>query len=366
MGLTSDHDGAPEHAARSARTDRSWTLGELTARFDLQLLRGTAATEIRGVCALAPGKPGHLAYAGSHEHVGALQATTAAAVIVPSILAEQVAPTVAVLVAAEPQLLFARVARLFEPQPLTTGIHSAAVVHPDATLGADVTIGAHAVIGAGCVLGAGTRIGANTVIDERVSIGAGGLIGPNVSIGRGVRIGARVRIEASAVIGGRGFGLVHNGTGWEAIPQLGSVVLGDDVEIGAATTIDRGALDDTELGDDVHVDNQVQIGHNCKIGAHTVIAGSAGIAGSCVIGSNCMIGGAVCVGDHVHIVDHVMITGASQVAASIDAPGVWSSTLRAMPAGQWRRLLARFRKLGDYEQRLKRIEHEFDGPQQQD
>lgn len=337
-----------------------WTLGGLARRFGLQLAAepaGAADVAIRGMCSLENGKADGLAYAdGRTRRRQALRTTAAAAVVVPPELADD-APVPA-LIDGQPRLAFARIAALFEYHPAADGVHSAAVVHAAATLGANVTVGAHAVIAAGCVIGAGTRVGANTVIGERVSVGENGLIGSNVSIGHDVRMGARVRIEANAVIGARGFGLVHNGRAWEPVPQLGGVVLGDDVEVGAGSCIDRGALDDTVIGDDVHIDNLVQIGHNSTVGAHTVIAGSAGVAGSCRIGSNCMIGGAVSIGDHVHIVDRVMITGASQVATDITEPGVWSSTLRTMPAGQWRRLLARFRRLGQTEQRLKRLERQ--------
>lgn len=341
-----------------------WTLGELARRFDLELVAGSNDTVVRGVCSLEHGSAERLAYADGKAHLAALQTTDAGAVIVPAELAEQ-APRAA-LVAATPQLSFARIAALFDYCPVANGIHPTAIVHPDAHIGEGVDIGPNVVIGAESVIGASTRIGANTVIGDQVIIGESGRIGTNVSMGHRVRIGARVQIEPNAVIGARGFGLVHNGSGWESIPQLGSVVLGDDVEVGASTTIDRGALDDTVICDDVRIDNQVQIGHNCKIGAHTVIAGDTGIAGSCNIGANCMLGGAIAVNDHVNIVDNVMITGASQVAHDIDDAGVWSSTFRAMPAGQWRRLLARFRKLGHLDQRLKRLENRFDSREQQD
>lgn len=344
--------------------DRVWTLGALARRFELQRVAGAAETPIVGVCSLADGDATRLAYAGDNAQRAALRATAAGAVIVPAELADQ-APAAA-LVAAQPQLAFARIAALFEYAPASAGIDPSAVVHPDARMGADVVIGAHAVIGAGCVVGAGTRIDANTVLGDHVRVGEGGLIGSNVSIGHHVRIGAHVRIEPNVVIGARGFGLVHNGGGWEPIPQLGAVVLGDDVEVGASSTIDRGALGDTRIGDNVCIDNQVHIAHNCAIGAHTVIAGCTGIAGSCTIGANCMIGGGVGIGDHVRIVDNVMITAASQVPRDIDQPGPWSSTFRAMPAGQWRRLLVRFRKLGQLDQRLKRIENTLDKRDQQD
>lgn len=357
-------DSADGAASRARHVGAPLTLRELARQFDLPLLNAGETLSIRGVCALDAGRPEHLAYAAGSTQAAALAHTRAAAVIISPELAEQT--TRQVLVAQQPKLAFARIAALFEYQPEQAGVHPSAVIHAHAHLENGVMVGAHAVIGAGCVLGAGTCIGANATLGDEVHIGANGRIGANVSIHHRVRIGARVCIEANAVIGARGFGLVHNGTGWEQIPQLGAVVLGDDVEIGASSTIDRGTLADTVLENDVRVDNQVHIGHNCHIGAHTVICGCSGIAGSCTIGAQCMIGGGVGIGDHVRIVDGVMITAASQVPHDITEPGAWSSTFRAMPAGQWRRLLARFRRLKQMDQRLKRVEITLGGRTQQD
>jgi UDP-3-O-[3-hydroxymyristoyl] glucosamine N-acyltransferase len=221
---------------------------------------------------------------------------------------------------------------------------------------ATASIGAHVVIGHEAVIEEGVVIGANTVIGAGVHIGRDSTIASNCSIGASAQIGERVVIEANAVLGARGFGLVHNGRGWEPVPQMGRVRIGDDVEIGAGTTIDRGALDDTVIGCGVKIDNQVHIGHNCVIGDNTVIAGCTGIAGSCTIGANCMIGGGVGIGDHLRIVDGVIITAASQVPKSIERSGVYSTTFRAMPARVWRKRLALFRQLDRIEQRLRQVE----------
>lgn len=341
-----------------------WSLGELARRFDLQHVTGDADMQVLGVCALEAGCAAHLAYAADDSQRSVLARSEAGAVIVPASLAQDAAG--AVLVAEHPKLAFARIAALFEYRPDAAGVAASAVVHPQARLAPDACLGANVVIGAGSVVGADVHVGANTVIGDHVTLGAGTRIASNVSIHHHARLGARVRIEANAVIGARGFGLVHTGTAWEAIPQLGSVRLGDDVEVGASSTIDRGALADTVIEDDVRIDNQVHIGHNCHIGAHTVIAGCSGIAGSCTIGAHCMIGGGVGISDHVRITDQVMVTGASQVPRDITEPGVWSSTFRAMPAGQWRRLLARFTQLGQINRRLKRLERAFDDRNQQD
>lgn len=330
------------------------TLGALAERFDLALSRGAAEIPIEGVCALTPGKAGHLAFAENAANTEALMRTGAGAVVVPESLVES-APCPA-LIAEQPRLAFARVAAVFETDPAAGVRHPTAVVGTRCDIAEDASLGAHVVLGEGTVIGAGVHVAANTVIGAGVHVGADTRIAANCSIGDRTTIGERVRIEPNAVVGARGFGLVHNGRGWETIPQLGGVRIGNDVEIGAGTTIDRGALDDTVIGEGVKLDNQVHVGHNCVIGAHTVIAGCTGIAGSCTIGANCMIGGGVGIGDHLTIADGVIVTAASQVPKSIETSGVYSSTLRAMPARVWRKRLALFRQLDRIEQRLRRVE----------
>ncbi|MES1951952.1 UDP-3-O-[3-hydroxymyristoyl] glucosamine N-acyltransferase [Salinisphaera sp. S4-8] len=330
------------------------TLATLAERFDLVVQGNAAQTAIRGVCALEPGKPDCIAFAENAGQIESINRSAAAAVICPAAVAETIETPV--LVAKQPRLAFARVAALFERPSAPAGIHARAVVAETAQIDTQASIAANVIVGEHSVIAAGAVIGANTVIGAGVHIGADTRIASNCSIGDDVRMGERVSIEANAVIGGRGFGLVHNGHGWEAIPQMGSVHLGDDVEIGAGTTVDRGALDDTIIARGAKIDNQVHIAHNCRIGEHTVIAGCTGIAGSCTIGANCMIGGGVGIGDHVHIADGVIITAASQVPKNIDRGGVYSSTFRAMPATGWRKRLALFRQLDKLERRLRRVE----------
>lgn len=329
-------------------------LDTLAERVGLCAPQTSADTVITGVCALSPGKPGCIAYAEDATHATALGASAATAVVVPPVLAER--RDTACLVTDQPRLIFARIAALFDTPRPAAGIHESAVIGTRTRIHESASIGARAVLGDGVIVSENVVLDAGVVIGNDAVIGADTRIAANTSIAAGVTIGARVTIEANAAIGGRGFGLVHNGTGWEAVPQLGRVRIGDDVEIGAGSTIDRGALDDTVIGAGVKIDDQVHIGHNCVIGAHTVIAGCTGIAGSCVIGAHCMIGGGVGIGDHVRIVDGVIITAASQVPKDIDAPGVYSSTFRAMPAKGWRKRLALFRKLDRMELRLRRIE----------
>ncbi|MBS63043.1 UDP-3-O-(3-hydroxymyristoyl)glucosamine N-acyltransferase [Salinisphaera sp.] len=338
----------------ATNTSPALTLEALAERFDLAVSADAAQTAIVGVCALEPGKRDCIAFAENAGQIEAIRRSAAAAVICPPAVAEAV--DIPALVAKQPRLAFARVAALFDRPPPRAGMHPRAVVADTARVDEQASIAANVVIGENSVIEAGAVIGANTVIGDEVHIGADSRIASNCSIGDRVHIGARVSIEANAVIGGRGFGLVHNGAGWEPIPQMGRVRIGDEVEIGAGSTIDRGALDDTVIEQGVKIDNQVHIAHNCRIGAHTVVAGCTGIAGSCTIGSNCMIGGGVGIGDHVTIADGVIVTAASQVPKNIDRSGVYSSTFRAMPAAGWRKRLALFRQLDKLERRLRRVE----------
>jgi UDP-3-O-[3-hydroxymyristoyl] glucosamine N-acyltransferase len=260
-----------------------------------------------------------------------------------------------VLLSAEPRLAFARIAALFECRQSARGIAASAVIDDQAGIAPSAGIGSNAVIGA-ARLGDNVEIGPGSVLGDRVSIGNDTVIGANAVLLPGTRVGARVRIGAGAVVGERGFGLVPGPQGFESVPQLGGVRIADDVEIGANSTIDRGTIEDTCLDTGVKIDNQVHIAHNCTIGAHTVVAGCTGIAGSCIIGKHCMIGGGVGIGDHVTIADEVVITAASQVPKSIEAKGIYSSTLRAMPARRWHRRLALLRALDRIEARLARVE----------
>lgn len=334
----------------------TYRLGELSERFDLPL-RGDAQRQISGVCSLAAGAADRLSYLSDTQYLPALAKTAAGAVICTEQVAES-CPT-AVLISARPKLAYIRVAELFLPPPPDPGIHPDASVSDRARVDSSASIAARAVVQGGAVIGAGAVLESGCVIGENAVIGAGTRIGANASIAHGVSIGERAEIGPCAVIGARGFGLEHDGKAWQAIPQLGSVRVGDDVEIGAGSTIDRGAIEDTEIGEGVKIDDQVHIAHNCRIGAHTVIAGCTGIAGSCTIGSMCVIGGGVGIGDHVAITDNVMITGATQVPKSISQPGVYSSTLRAMPAGDWRKRLAVFNRLERIQDGLRSLQRRF-------
>lgn len=329
------------------------TAAEIARRFGLSL-QGDGDRELSRVSTLAPGSPDGLSYLADEAHRHALQDTQAGAVIVAPHVAD-ICPATA-LIADDPRLAFARVATVFEPPPPPAGIAAGALVSPNASVDPGASVGMGAVVEAGARVGAGAWLEAGCVVGRDACVGADSRIEHNAVVGTAVWLGERVRVGGGAVIGGRGFGLAQDNGRHVPIPQLGGVTIGDDVEVGAGCTIDRGAIEDTVLDVGVKLDDQVHIGHNCHIGAHTVIAGYAAVAGSSEIGSGCMIGGAVAIGDHVTIASGVMITGGTQVPGDIGQPGVYSSTLWPMPAGEWRRRLALLRKLDRTDKRVRALE----------
>ena len=235
-------------------------------------------------------------------------------------------------------------------------MHPSAVVDPAATLGERVEVGPNAVIGAGVTLGDDVIIGPGCVVGADTTIGAGSRLHANVTVCHGVVIGARAILHSGCVIGGDGFGFAHDGARWHKIAQLGGVVLGDDVEVGSCSSIDRGALGDTLIGNDVKIDSQVQIAHNVQIGDHSALAGCVGIAGSTKVGKHCMLGGGVGLSGHLTLCDGVQVTGMSLVTNSISEPGVYSSGTGAMKNAQWRKNAVRFKQLDDIAKRLVRLE----------
>lgn len=330
-----------------------YAAADLARRFELDLA-GDGEVVADGVCALEPGREHGLAFAETARQRASAAASRASVIIVPRELADLGAP--AVLISATPRLAFAHVAAVFDRRRPAPGIAEGAIVASSARIAASASVGANAVVGERAIIGDGVAIGAGSVIDDDVVIGRDCELGMRVAILANTTIGERVRIGAGAVLGERGFGLVPGPAGLKPIPQLGGVRIADDVEIGANSTIDRGAIDDTVVHRGAKIDDQVHVAHNCVIGEHTVIAGCTGIAGSTRIGARCMIGGGVGVGDHVTIADDVIITAASQVPKDIAVEGVYSSTFRAMPARSWRKRLALFRALDRIEARLTRVE----------
>lgn len=333
----------------------TFTLRELAERFDLTLV-GDGDSLISGMCALDPGEATHLAFLNNPQYRTSLSTTRATAVIVGKRDAE--ALTTPGLVARDPYLAFARIAKLFDQsQHFEAGIDASALISKSAQIGGGCRIDARVMIEADVVIGENSCIGPGCIVRRGARLGAGARLEAGVIINTGVTIGARVNIQPGAVVGSRGFGNARLPDGrWEEVPQLGSVVIGDDVEIGANTTIDRGALGNTVIEDGVKLDNQIQIAHNCHIGAHTAIAACTGIAGSTRIGKRCMIGGAAGIGGHLTICDDVMLHGLAMVTGHITEPGVYGSGLPLAPAAEWRKTVARVRRLDKTDARIKRLE----------
>jgi UDP-3-O-[3-hydroxymyristoyl] glucosamine N-acyltransferase len=319
------------------------TLGEIAVRYGLELT-GDPEQSIDGVAALSAATPGKLSFCTGAKYRKQLAATRATAVVLPRALAADC--PVAALISPKPYASYARIAAvLHPPAAVTAGRGRGAEVAPSASVAASAWLGPNAVIGAGAVIGERCSIGPNCVIEDGARLGDDCRLQSGVTICHGVTAGARCVFKAGAVVGSDGFGFAPDVDGYVKVPQLGSVRLGNDVEVGANTTIDRGTIEDTVIGDGVKLDNQVQVGHNCRIGAHTVIAGCVGISGSSVIGSRCMIGGAVGIAGHLEIGDEVVVTGYSLVTHSLPGPGVYSSGMPAIEAAKWRRAVARLHRL---------------------
>ncbi|AOX99477.1 UDP-3-O-(3-hydroxymyristoyl)glucosamine N-acyltransferase [Jeongeupia sp. USM3] len=261
------------------------------------------------------------------------------------------------VVARDPYLFYAQVAQQLYPQRQPkAGIHPQACVDPSAQVHASAEVGPNVVVGAGAVVGAGSIVMANAYVGERVTLGRNVLLHPNVTVMDDCHLGDRVVVHPGAVLGGDGFGNAWAGDHWEKIPQIGRVLIGDDVEIGACTTIDRGALEDTVIGQGARIDNLIQIGHNVEIGAHTALAGCVGIAGSTKIGARCQIGGAAMISGHLEICDGAVVLGGTLVAKSIREPGAYGGPYPMQPHSDWVKNAAQLRHLGELAQRVRQLE----------
>lgn len=320
------------------------TLGELAVRFGCEL-RGDPHCAVDSVATLAEAHPRAITFLAESRHRGVLRATKAAAVVLEARFAAEC--PVATLITANPRATYARIATYLHPAaPVVAGIDPSAVVAADARVDASAQVGALAVIGARTVVGAGALIGPHCVLGSDVTVAQQVHLVARVTLCDGVSVGARSIIHPGAVIGSDGFGFAPERGTWLKVPQVGSVRIGADVEIGANTTIDRGAIGDTVIGEGVKLDNLIQIGHNVRLGAHTAIAGCTGVSGSTVIGERCQIGGACAIGGHLQIADDVIITGFSMISHSIPKAGVYSSGIPFEEARTWRRMVARFKRLG--------------------
>ncbi|MGB1423892.1 MAG: UDP-3-O-(3-hydroxymyristoyl)glucosamine N-acyltransferase [Pseudomonadales bacterium] len=331
------------------------SLTEISERFGLEVV-GDGSILIEGIAALDEAKPGHLTFLFNPKYRRMLEHSKASAVVVSP--GDEVALSGAGLIAEQPRLAWARIASLFDTSEDWTEIHPSAVIDPSASLGQHLKVGPNAVIRAGAKLGDGVSLGAGVVVGEHVVVGQQTQIHSNVVLYHAVEIGKRCIIHANAVIGADGFGFEYDRVGHQLvkIPQVFSVQIEDDVEIGAGTTIDRGALSHTVIGASVKIDNQVQIGHGSKVGSGTVISGATAIAGSTKIGNNCMIGGAVGIIDNIEIADQVEITAMSLVSQSITKSGRYSSGTGLMPGLQWKRNVVVFKKLDELYRRIRKLE----------
>ncbi|REH37897.1 UDP-3-O-[3-hydroxymyristoyl] glucosamine N-acyltransferase [Paraperlucidibaca baekdonensis] len=334
------------------------SLGELAAAVGAEL-RGEPDHCVQGMNTLAAAAPHELAFLANPKYRSQLAATQAGAVLLRH---DDLGDfTGNALLLANPYLAFATLSHRFDrtPQP-AAGVHNSAVVAESAVLGEGVSIGAQVVIGDGVVIGAGSLIEAGSVIHDRVVLGENCRIRSRVVIYHDCRLGNRVQVHSGAVIGGDGFGFANERGQWRKIAQLGAVVIGDDVDIGANTTIDRGALEDTEIHTGAIIDNQVQIAHNVIIGAHTAIAACCGISGSTQIGAHCILAGGVGVVGHIQICDGVQITGMTMVTKSITEPGSYSSGTAFDRTDAWKKMAVRLRRLDDLATRVQRLEKNRD------
>jgi UDP-3-O-[3-hydroxymyristoyl] glucosamine N-acyltransferase len=332
----------------------SVSLGELAVRFGCEL-RGDPDTRIERLATLANAGAHSLAFLANPRYRAQLTATRAAAVVTTA--ADAPGCPAALLLCENPYATYARIAALLHPTPpLAPGVHPTAIVAASAHIDPSAEVRAYTTIGAHATIGARAFVGPHCNLDERVSLAADVRLTARVTLGPGVQIGARSVLQAGVVIGADGFGFAPEKGIWLKVPQVGSVRVGADVEVGANTTIDRGAIEDTVIEDGVKLDNLIMIGHNVRVGAHTAIAACTGVSGSTSIGRRCMIGGMVGFAGHLSIADDVVITAKSSVSHSIASPGVYSSTLPTEEAHTWRRLVARFKRGELLEERLRRLE----------
>lgn len=330
-------------------------LEELAERFGLGF-RGDPDHVIVALAPLASAGPGELSFLANPSYTRLLAESRAGAVVMGKDLLDRWDGNA--LVSGNPYADWARIAEFLNPRHTATpGIHPSAWIDPTAVIDESASIGPQCSVGPRCHVRARVEIGPGCVLDSDVVIDDDTRLVAKIFLGSGTRLGKRVLIHPGAVIGADGFGLAMDQGHWLKVPQLGNVCIGDDCEIGANTTIDRGAIEDTVLEEDVRLDNQVQIAHNVRIGAHTAIAGCVGVAGSTRIGRYCMIAGACGIGGHLAICDHVIITAMSTVLDSIDEPGEYGSGIPARPHARWKRILVRLGQLDEWARRLRKIEN---------
>ena len=324
-------------------------------------LHGDGNVTVARVATLEKAGEGELAFLANRKYLSQVSGCAASALIVGPDTREQLADR-ALIVTPDPYLYFARVAQLFSPQPAAqAGVHRLAAV--DCTVPASVEVGPGACVEEGVELGEGVVIGPNCFVGRGTRIGRGTRLYANVTVYHDCVIGEDCILHSGVVIGADGFGFARERSGaWVKIPQTGRVVIGSDVEVGANTTIDRGALDDTVIGDGVKLDNLIQIAHNVRLGDHTIMAGCAGVAGSAQIGARCMIGGQAGISGHLSIADDVVVSAWTLVAKPITKPGVYTGNLPLQTHGDWVKNFSHLRHLDALAKRVRQLEQQSDGP----
>ena len=332
----------------------AFSLAELAVRFGCTV-NGDPETRVHRVGTLVEAGGDAITFLANPRYRKQLAATRAAAAIVgPDDAGGCPVPA---LVSDNPYALYARVAAVLHPEPdWNPGVHPNAYVDPEAAVAATAWVGPMAVVEAGATLAGGVYVGPGCVVGAGATVGEGSKLLANVTLCHGVTLGKRCIVHPGAVIGGDGFGIAKTDEGWLNVPQVGSVRIGDDVDIGCSTTVDRGAIEDTVIEDGVKLDNQIQVGHNVRIGEHTVMAACSGVSGSTVIGKRCMIAGAVGFVGHLTIADDVVFTGQTMVNRSVREPGAYSSALPMDDAVRWRKNAARFKNLDTLARKVKELE----------
>lgn len=331
-----------------------FTLGELAERLGATL-QGGADTQISGLATLQEAQAGQLSFLANPQYRKFLADSQASAVLLSPADADGYVG--AALLVANPYLAYAQLSHLFDRKPVAAvGVHPTALVAGDAQVHPSASIGPYVVIENAVQIGAGVSVGAHCFIGARTVIDVDGWLAPRVTLYHDVHIGKRVVIQSGAVLGADGFGFANEKGIWQKIAQIGGVLLGDDVEVGANTTIDRGALADTIIGNGVKLDNQIMVAHNVQIGDHTAMAGGAGISGSTKIGKHCMIAGRAGLVGHIEVCDNVFVTGMTMITRSITEPGSYSSGTAMQPSAEWRKSATRFRQLDDMARRIQVLE----------
>ena len=335
---------------------KSFKLVEIVRRFGGELA-GDSTVRISRVAALESAGSSDITFITQARYLPQLRSTAAAAVILGREFRD--ATAVPRIVCDNPYAYFAKVSRFLNPPPaVARGVRKSAVVDRTARIAKSASIGACAVVGKRARIAADVVIGPGCSIGEGVVIGAATRLHANVTVYHDCVIGARCEVHSGAVIGSDGFGIAREEGMWRKIPQIGRVVIGDDVEIGANTTIDRGALDDTVIEDGVKMDNLIQIAHNVRIGAHTAIAACAGIAGSAKIGRNCALGGAAMIYGHITIADNVSVSAGTLIMKSLDQPGAYTGVYPFSTHQRWLKTASQLRQIDELAKRLRALEQD--------